>query len=108
MGESVAMGLLGAAAGVGLGFAGAAIIDAIAPKLSATVSQATGLQISGPSGTTSPTVSHTVAVPMSATVTTSAIATAVILAVAGGVLAGSFGSWRAARLRPAAALSRVG
>jgi putative ABC transport system permease protein len=108
MGESVAMGVLGAAAGVGLGFAGAAVIDAIAPKLSATVSQATGMQISGPSGTTSPTVSHTVAVPMSATVTTSAIAAAVILAVAGGVLAGSFGSWRAARLRPAAALSRVG
>ena len=32
----------------------------------------------------------------------------VLLAVAGGMIAGSFGGWRAARLRPAAALSRVG
>jgi len=31
----------------------------------------------------------------------------VILAVAGGLLAGSAGSWRIARLRPADALSRV-
>jgi len=37
-----------------------------------------------------------------------AIALAVLLAVAGGMIAGSFGGWRAARLRPAAALSRVG
>ena len=29
------------------------------------------------------------------------------LAVAGGIIAGSFGGWRAARLRPAAALSKV-
>ena len=36
-----------------------------------------------------------------------AILLAVLLAVAGGLLAGSFGGWRAARLRPAAALTRV-
>ena len=29
------------------------------------------------------------------------------LAVAGGLLAGMFGGWRAARLRPAAALAKV-
>ena len=50
----------------------------------------------------------TVAVPMSASVTIGAIALAVVLAIAGGLLAGSFGGWRAARLRPAAALARVG
>ncbi len=32
---------------------------------------------------------------------------AVVLAIAGGVIAGSFGGWRAARLRPAAALAKV-
>ncbi|MDR3036647.1 MAG: ABC transporter permease, partial [Kitasatospora sp.] len=42
MGEAAAMGVAGAAVGVGLGFAGAAIIDKIAPKLSATVQTATG------------------------------------------------------------------
>jgi hypothetical protein len=32
---------------------------------------------------------------------------AVALAIGGGLLAGALGGWRAARLRPAAALSRV-
>jgi ABC-type antimicrobial peptide transport system permease subunit len=36
-----------------------------------------------------------------------AIVAAVLLAVAGGLLAGSFASWRIARLRPADALARV-
>jgi len=40
-------------------------------------------------------------------VTVAAIALAVLLAVAGGLVAGSFGGWRAARLRPAEALTRV-
>ena len=55
----------------------------------------------------SPTASHTVAVAMSASVTTGAIVLAVVLALAGGLLAGAFGSWRSARLRPADALTRV-
>ena len=111
MGESIAMGVLGAAAGTGLGFAGAAIIDAIAPKLSATVQTATGQQMRafGPSGAqnSAPTIAHTVSVPMSASVTTGAIAAAVVLAIVGALLAGTFGSWRIAQLRPADALSRV-
>ena len=32
---------------------------------------------------------------------------AVLLAVAGGLIAGMFGGWRAARLRPAAALAQI-
>jgi putative ABC transport system permease protein len=111
LGESIAMGVLGAAAGVGLGFAGAAIIDAIAPKLSATVQTATGQQMRafGPGGaqSTAPTIPHTVSVPMSASVTTGAIVAAVLLAIVGALLAGSFGSWRIAQLRPADALSKV-
>ena len=35
------------------------------------------------------------------------VAVAVALAVAGGLIAGAFGGWRASRLRPADALSRV-
>jgi putative ABC transport system permease protein len=35
------------------------------------------------------------------------VALAVLLAIAGGLLAGSFGGWRAVRLRPAAALARI-
>jgi putative ABC transport system permease protein len=111
IGESVVMGLIGGAAGVGLGFAGAAIITAIAPKLSATIASSTGQHIvslgTGGGQSFAPTATHTVAVPMSASVTAGAIAVAVLLAVAGGLLAGSFGSWRIARLRPADALARV-
>jgi putative ABC transport system permease protein len=108
MGESLAVGVIGAAAGVGLGFAGAAVINAIAPALSATLTEATGLHIMTPSGAVSPTTSHTVSVPLIASVGGSAIAAAVALALAGGLLAGAFGSWRIGRLRPADALTKVG
>jgi len=49
----------------------------------------------------------TVAVHLSAPVTIGAVVAAVVLAILGGLIAGSFGGWRAARLRPAAALSKV-
>jgi ABC-type antimicrobial peptide transport system permease subunit len=48
-----------------------------------------------------------VAVHLSAAVSANVILLAVVLAVAGGIVAGSFGGWRAARLRPAAALAKV-
>jgi putative ABC transport system permease protein len=119
LGESVTTGILGGLAGVALGFVGVAIIDKIAPTLTATVPSASGAfgapqtQTAGPGaggGTLigGPTASHTtVAVPLSASVTIGAIVLAVLLAIAGGLLAGSFGGWRAARLRPAAAVARV-
>jgi len=115
LGESVGTGIVGGLAGVGLGFAGVAIIDKIAPKLSASVPSAGGTGptthvAGGPGGASivSPAATHTtIAVPMSASVTAGAIVLAVLLAVAGGLVAGSFGGWRAARLRPAAALARV-
>ena len=44
---------------------------------------------------------------LTAPVTIGVIVLAVVLAIAGGVIAGSFGGWRAARLRPAAALAKV-
>ena len=52
-------------------------------------------------------VGHTVAVHLSAAVSANVILLAVVLAVAGGLIAGIFGGWRAARLRPADALSKV-
>jgi putative ABC transport system permease protein len=116
LGESVAMGIIGAAVGVGLGFAGAAIIAKVAPKLSATVPSSSGAlsqtqtavgpggvsRISGPG-----TASHIVAVPLHPSITVGVIVLGVLLALLGGLLAGSFGSWRIARLRPADALARV-
>jgi putative ABC transport system permease protein len=112
--ESVAMGVAGAAAGTGLGFAGAAIIAAVAPTLSATVPGSSGALspqatvAGGPTGELDPaTAPHVVAVLLSPSITTGVIVLAVLLAMAGGLLAGAFGSWRIARLRPASALALV-
>jgi putative ABC transport system permease protein len=113
LGESVVIGIAGGAAGVGLGYGGAALIDALAPKLSAGVGSPPAVTTSG-SGIAGRLLqqvaaqdTHTVYVTLTAPVTLTAIALAVLLAVAGGLMAGAFGGWRAARLRPAAALARV-
>jgi putative ABC transport system permease protein len=105
LGESLATGIAGAAAGIALGYAGAAIIAAVLRSVSATVGSnnpggGDGILIGG-----SPV--RTVAVPLHLSVSADLIVLAVLLAVAGAVLAGAFGSWRIARLRPADALSRV-
>ena len=103
LGESLATGIAGAAAGIGLAYTGAAIIAAVMPSVSATVGSnggGRGTLIGG-----SPV--QTVAVPLHLSVSAGMIVLAVLLAVAGALLAGAFGSWRIARLRPADALSRV-
>jgi len=113
MGESLVIGIIGGAAGIALGFAGAAIITAVAPELSASIPSSNSPRVvSVGGGATSghafpQAAAQTVGVPMSASVTVAAIVAAVLLAVVGGLLAGSFGSWRIARLRPADALARV-
>jgi putative ABC transport system permease protein len=111
MGEAIVMGLVGGAAGVGLGYLGAALIKKISPTLDATLTQPTGqhFEAMGPNGPASsnPTVSHTVPVHMLPQVSPGVIALAVGLAIAGGLIAGMFGSWQVSRLRPAAALARV-
>ena len=121
MGESITIGIVGGAAGVALGFAGAAIVSSVAPSLTASVGTTTGSAATGgaqaaggfgpPGGggpaRTAASTPHSVAVHLTASVTVSAVILAVVLAIAGGLIAGSFGGWRAARLRPAAALARV-
>jgi putative ABC transport system permease protein len=112
MGESLVIGIAGGVAGVALGYGGAALIDRLAPKLSATTGTGTpAASAPGVAGRLSQEISsagvHTVYVTLTAPVTLGAIGLAVVLAVAGGLLAGMFGGWRAARLRPAAALAKV-
>jgi putative ABC transport system permease protein len=114
MGESLAIGVAGAVIGTGLGYGGTALIDHLAPKLTATFGASNAASVSGPGRLLSPGAAqalsgagHSVSVTLSAPVTLGVIGLAVLLAVAGGLIAGSFGGWRAARLRPAAALARV-
>jgi putative ABC transport system permease protein len=128
VGEAITIGVIGGIVGVGLGFVGAAMVGHFTGPLTATLAPSTGSATPGGARTftggggfpgaggfpgggafrnAASAASHPISVHLSAPVTGSAIAAAVILAIAGGLIAGGFGGWRAARLRPAAALSRV-
>jgi putative ABC transport system permease protein len=113
LGESAVVGLAGAAAGVGLGFAGAASIAAVAPKASAIAGANPGPPAGAPPGAGRPvltggaSLSHPVSVTVHPSVSAALIILAVVLAIAGSLLAGACGSWRIAVLRPADALTRV-
>jgi ABC-type antimicrobial peptide transport system permease subunit len=126
LGESVTTGIIAGIAGVALGFAGAAIASAVAPSLTAAVGPTTGSATPGgarsfngfpggggfspPAGgfaRAAANATRSVAVHLTASVTVGAVVLAVVLALAGGLIAGGFGGWRAARLRPATALARV-
>ena len=123
LGESIAVGVVGGALGVGLGYGGAALVSAIAPTLSAAlpsnangagsgtqaVTGGTTSAAGAPVSTTisSPSAPSSVTVHFGAHIALDIVLLALLLGVAGGVLAGGFGGWRAARLRPAAAFRRV-
>jgi putative ABC transport system permease protein len=130
MGESIAIGIVGGVVGVALGLAGATLVEKLARPLTASVGQTTGSATPGGARTfgggfggggggfggaarpggffgRADAAAHSVTVHLSAPVTIGAVVLAVVLAIAGGLIAGGFGGWRAARLRPAAALSRV-
>ena len=121
VGEGFALGFLGGLAGVLLGIAAAAAISAAAPALSATVgsSFATGGGGFGPFANGGPGGAvrvgqgpgggaQSVLVHLTAPLQAHTILIALLLALAGGLVAGGFGAWRAARLRPADALRSVG
>jgi ABC-type antimicrobial peptide transport system permease subunit len=137
MGESVAMGIIGGAVGIGLGFLGAKIVEHVSPSLTASLGPTTGSATPGGARTfgggggfgggagfggggggggfggggggrfRTAAATHATTVHLTAPVTLNIIILAVVLAVAGGLIAGMLGGWRAARLRPAAALARV-
>lgn len=121
MGESLVQGVAGGVIGIALGFGGAALVTRLAPTLSA-VAGADNSQTAAPAagrrgfrggfrggfpGRGGAGGLHTVYVHLIAQVQAEAIILAVCLAIAGGLVAGVFGGWRAASLRPAAALRRV-
>jgi len=129
VGEAITIGIIGGVLGVGLGFLGSALVDHFTPPLTATLGSSTGSATpggarffggggfpgSGGGFTTDPNrfrpigqfAAHTAQIHLSAPVTINVIVAAVLLAIAGGLIAGGFGGWRAARLRPGAALARV-
>lgn len=113
-GESLVQGLLGGAAGLVLGLGGILLVNVISPTISVTAAS-TGA--TGPGGQSGPgmggpgglgqAAAQASEIVLSAPVTPVVVVAAVGIAVLGGVLAGAFGGWRAARLSPAAALRSV-
>ncbi|MDQ1123893.1 ABC transporter permease [Microbacterium trichothecenolyticum] len=116
-GESLAQGLIGGAAGLILGLGGILLVNVIAP----TISVSSSTQAGGPGAQGGPgggfgggapggfgqAAAQATDIVLSAPVTPGVVIAAVGIAVLGGVLAGAFGGWRAARLSPAAALRSV-
>ncbi len=115
-GESLVQGLIGGAAGLVLGLVGIWVVNLIAP----TIGGASGADLvadgpgggqvamqAGPGGGfagPAASAAGSAEVVLNAPITLGVIAIAIGLAVLGGLIAGAFGGWRAARLRPAEAL----
>src|SRR5205823_5443356 len=119
-GESLAQGALGGLVGAALGVAAAAVITAVGPTVTATVASAA--RAAGQGGGPGPGAGPgpvgifgqgSIATPGSKTIALDApvdarlIVIAIVLALLGGLIAGSAGGLRAARLRPADALRHI-
>ncbi len=108
MGEAFVQGVLGAVAGVLLGVAGAKLIARFSPALQASLGGAMGGPGRPGGGRAAlAQAAQNVSVDLTAPISPSLILLAVGIALLGGLLAGAFGGWRAARLRPADALRKV-
>jgi ABC-type antimicrobial peptide transport system permease subunit len=105
-GESLATGVLGGVLGLGIGLVAALLIDAFGPRLTASSTTGASSALLGDlASATQRTASSTVSLtaPVGATV----LAIGFALALLGGLIAGTAGALRAARLRPADALRQV-
>ncbi|WP_010205578.1 ABC transporter permease [Salinibacterium sp. PAMC 21357] len=111
-GESLVQGAIGGVVGVAVGLLGILAINIAAPVLSASAAATTAVGGgAGPGGrngrfgdAATTTAAATTDIALQIPVTLGIIGIAVALAILGGLIAGAFGGWRAARLRPAEAL----
>jgi len=105
VGESLATAVAGGLLGVVLGVLAAFAIDAFGPSLSASSTSGGAEGLFGLGRALSHTA--TTSVSLDAPLTGGLLALGFVLAVAGGLIAGTAGAFRAARLRPADALRQV-
>jgi ABC-type antimicrobial peptide transport system permease subunit len=97
MGESVVVGLIGAVMGIAVGFVGVMLVDAASPALSASAPPRGG-------GDNQNTI---ITVHLTAHASAVLVAGTALLAVLGAVVGGGVAAWRAARLQPAVAFTRI-
>jgi ABC-type antimicrobial peptide transport system permease subunit len=105
-GESLTTGVLGGFLGLAIGIGGALLIDAFGPTLTASSTTGASAALLGNlAAATQRTATSTVS--LTAPVGVSVLAIGFALALLGGLIAGTAGALRAARLRPADALRQV-
>jgi ABC-type antimicrobial peptide transport system permease subunit len=103
--ECLATAVVGGLVGVGLGIAAAGLVGVLGPNLSASTTTGGGDALFGLGQALSRTA--TTSVSLDAPLTLSLLVLGFGLALAGGLIAGTAGALRAARLRPADALRQV-
>jgi putative ABC transport system permease protein len=104
VGESLAQGVLGGLVGIGLGVAAAAAVDAFGPTLTASSTTGSDSLFGLGAAATRTATTH---ISLGAPLTLWLIVIGFALALLGGLLAGTAGALRAARLRPADALRQL-
>jgi putative ABC transport system permease protein len=119
-GESMVQGLIGGVAGLIIGIVGIVIINVIAPTISSAPATSGfggngggqggtggGGRFGGAGGAFNQATTAATDIVLHAPLTVWIAVAAVGLAILGGLVAGAFGGWRAARLSPAEALRSV-
>jgi putative ABC transport system permease protein len=106
--EIATVGIAGTLAGVALGCTGTALVSALGPTLTVSVTALPGVSPSPNATPGAPGHDGPIPVHFSAPISLGIVALAVALGILGTLLAGALGAWRTARLSPATALSRIG
>ena len=118
-GESVVQALIGGAAGVVLGLVGVLVINLVSPTISSAPATTADMGGQGGAGGTgngggmgggglgAQFTQAATDIGLHAPLSLWIVVAALLLAVAGGLVAGAFGGWRAAKLSPAEALRAV-
>ncbi|MEU8617479.1 ABC transporter permease [Streptomyces sp. NPDC048623] len=121
VGEALVNGLIGGVLGIAVGLGGAYLVTAVSPTLTAQLGGGAGggggggfggpgggrVLVGGGAGGPAGGLGRSLDIALTAPVSLTTVGLAVLLALGGGLVAGAFGAWRAARLRPADALRRI-
>ena len=106
--ETLGIAVLGGLLGVGLGYVASAAAEAFSPELTATTSGVSTASSAAALFNQAAPAAVSTAVRLSAPISGTTIALGMACALVGGLIAGTLGGWRAARLSPSVALRDLG